>query len=170
MTLIDLTLLVILGGFVLAGFWFGLIHMAGTLVGLIVGPILAGRFYLPFAAWLDTFVDWNENLLRVIAFILLFTIVNRAIGLVVLFAEKAYKIIAVIPFMTTFNRLLGAALGLIEGVFVLGLAVYVMARYPFTAEFGAKLAASAFAVTLNTIGSILAPLLPAALRALQSVI
>ncbi|MEK9152262.1 MAG: hypothetical protein AAB692_02755, partial [Patescibacteria group bacterium] len=60
--------------------------------------------------------------------------------------------------------------GLIEGTLVLGLAVYFSAKFPVSQQFGADLAASSLAKAVNGIGSILAPLLPAALQMMQSVL
>ena len=169
MTIIDVTLLIALGGFVLAGLWFGIIHMIGSVVGLILGAFLAGRFYGQVAGLIEPFVGGNENLAKILAFIVLFILVTRLVGLLFHVIEKIFKFVAVIPFLKTFNRLLGAALGLLEGTFVVGLVVYFAAKFPISSAFGALLADSSVARALNSVGKILAPLLPAAVRIMRSI-
>jgi len=167
---VDLILLIILAGFIASGFWFGIIHMIGSLVGLVVGAWAAGHYFEAVASFGAPWIGGNMNLARIIAFFLIFVIVNRLFGIIVYLAEKVFNIIAIIPFLKTFNRLLGAAFGLIEGTLVLGLAVYFAGRFSFTTAFAAALQASQLAKSLKIIGAVLAPLLPQAVRAIQSAI
>jgi len=164
----DLTLLIGLGGFALYGLWFGIIHMVGAFAGVIVGAVAAGRLYEGVSTWISPFVGGNVNLAKIIAFVLTFILVNRIVGLVFWVIEKIFKIIAIIPFLKTFNRLLGAALGLFEGTLVLGLAVYFASRFPVSSVADALLRDSQVAQGLYPIGAMLAPLLPQAVRMLQS--
>ena len=168
MNFIDISLLALLGGFVLYGFWFGIIHMIGSLLGMVVGTIVAGRMYGPVGAWLMPFVGGNANLGRVIAFFLVFVLVSKLVGLLFWVIEKIFKFISVIPFLKTFNRLLGAGFGLLEGTLGLGLAVFFASRFPISAVSEAALQGSKVAHALLPVGSILAPLLPLAVRAAQS--
>lgn len=172
MTLIDVVLLIILAGFILAGFWFGIIHMIGSLVGLVVGAWAAGHFFEPVAQWLAPWFggDARLNLIRVLSFFVIFVLTTRLIGLLVHLADKIFKFIAIIPFLKTFNRLLGAAFGLIEGTFALGLSVYFASRFPFGPMFELMLRDSEVAKSLLRVGSILAPLLPKTVRLLQSIL
>lgn len=170
MTLLDLCLIIALGGFVLAGFWFGLVHMVGAFVGLFVGIWAAGRYEGAVAAWLAGLFGWNENLIHIVAFILIFALVTRLFGIALWVVEKVLGIFHVIPFVKTFDRLLGAALGFIEGVIAVGLFVYFAARFPWNDAFTAALAASTYAPKFLAAGSLFAALLPAAIRALKAVI
>jgi len=169
MTIVDITLLVALGGFVLAGLWFGIIHMIGSVVGLILGAFVAGRFYGQAADLLTPLTGGNVNLAKLIGFFLLFILVTRLVGLVFHLVEKVFKLVAIIPLLKTFNRLLGAAFGLIEGTFALGLIVYFAGKFPVSSSFGALLGDSQVARSLNTIGKLLAPLLPKAVQAIRSI-
>ncbi len=170
MTIIDVTLLVVLGGFVLAGFWFGLIHMLGALLGLFLGTFLASRYYEPLAQWFFSINDVNINLLRIISFLLISFIVTRIVGFAVHIADRIFRVVAVIPFMKTFNRLLGAGLGFIEGALLLGLFVYFTSRFPITPGFELMLRASEVARVFNIAGKLMSPFLPHALRIVQSVL
>jgi len=169
MNIVDFILLASLGGFVLYGFWFGLIHMIGSVAGIIVGAVAAGRLYGVTAQWFGSLSTTNPALANLLGFIVTFIIINRLVGLLFWFLDKVYKVLAVIPFMKLFNRLLGAALGAIEGVAVIGLCVYFAARFPYSTKFAADLAASALAEKFNAVGAVLAPLLPAAVRATSSI-
>lgn len=170
MNIIDISLLVALGGFVLAGFWFGFVHMVGGIVGLILGAILAGQFEGVLAAKIIGWVGGNANLAHVLAFIFIFGIATRLVGVAFWVVEKIFGIFHFIPLLKTFDRLLGAALGLLEGTIAIGLMVYFAARFPITLGFGSLLASSQFAPQFQSVGAILAPLLPLAIRVLKSVI
>ena len=45
MPIFDLVLLIVLGGFVLYGLWFGLIQSVGSLVGIALAAVIAGQWY-----------------------------------------------------------------------------------------------------------------------------
>src|SRR3989338_9330681 len=102
MTFVDITLLVLLGGFVLAGLWFGAIHMVGSLVGLILGAILSGRYYDEVGAWAAPWFGGNVGLANIVMFFVIFVLTTRLVGLLVWLANKAFNFVAVIPFLKTF--------------------------------------------------------------------
>ncbi|MFC1638972.1 CvpA family protein [Patescibacteria group bacterium] len=170
MTVIDIVLLIMLGGFTLAGLWFGVIHMIGSLIGLVIAVIVSGKLYAYVALVVAPIVGGNINVAKVLAFFGMFLIITRGIGLLVHLLEKAFKFAAIIPFLKTFEKLLGAALGLLEGTLFLGLLVYFTARFPISATFEDMLVESWMARGLNVVGSALAPLLPDAVQALRSVL
>jgi uncharacterized membrane protein required for colicin V production len=108
-------------------------------------------------------------LANLLAFFGLFILVNRLVGFLFYIIEKIFGLIAILPFLKTFNRLLGAALGLVEGTLVIGLAIYFAGRFPFSSWFETMLTGSLLARPFNTVGSVLAPLLPDAVRALRTI-
>jgi membrane protein required for colicin V production len=170
MTLFDLILLLILGGFVAYGLWFGLIHMLGVLIGTIAGAFLAARWYDDVASWLGFLFGGRENLAKVICFLILFIIINRLVGLVFWLVDKIFSFLKIIPFLSTINRLLGAVFGFLEGVLVLGLTLYLAERYPIGDWFVNYLADSRVAHYFITVGKILMPLLPEVLKQIKSMI
>ncbi len=170
MTFFDLILVISVFAFVLAGLWFGFIHALGALVGMVLSVLVAGRYYDSWGHATAGIFFGNENLARVVMFIVLMTLVNRLIGLVFWIIEKIFKIAAVVPFLKTFNALLGGLLGFFEGVIVVGGALYIAARYPISASFGTVLAASHVGIWLLHAFGLFAPLLPQAVRQIQSVI
>jgi uncharacterized membrane protein required for colicin V production len=166
---IDFFLVIAFVGFVLSGLWFGVIHMIGVVVGLFAGAIVGGLYFSSIGEILLPMVGGNENLANLLAFFGLFVIVSRLVGFIFFFLEKIFNLIAIIPFLKTFNRLLGGILGLLEGTLVLGLLVYFAGRFPFSESFAEALASSPIARAFNTLGSILAPFLPEAVRALKTI-
>lgn len=170
MTLFDLVLILILGGFVAYGLWFGLIHTLGVLIGTIAGAFLSARWYDEVAAWLGFLFGGHQNAAKVVCFLFLFVIINRLIGLLFWVVDKIFSILTIIPFLKTINRLLGAAFGFIEGVLVLGLTLYVASRFPLSDWFSTDLASSKVAHYLVTIASILKPFLPEILKQIKSII
>lgn len=168
MTQADIILMILVGGFALFGFWFGLIHTLGSLLGAVLGSLVAGHFYAPVAHWLLSFRGGNENVIKVITFILLFILASRLVGLLFMLVEKMFNILKIIPFFSLINRLAGTILGFLEGVLVIGMSLLVISKFPITTSFTTALAKSVVASWLMTGSSIIWPLLPAAFRHLQT--
>ncbi|MBU1146153.1 CvpA family protein, partial [Patescibacteria group bacterium] len=99
MILFDLILILILGGFVLYGLWFGLINTLGVLVGTIAGAFLAARWYEPVADWAGFLFGGHTNLAKVVCFLILFIIINRLVGLVFWLIDKIFSFFKIIPFL-----------------------------------------------------------------------
>lgn len=169
MALIDFILLILLGGFALFGFWFGLIHTAGALAGTVLGIYLSSRWYGGAAVWAQGKFAGDLNVWKVIVFILLFILINRLIGLLFYILEKIFNVITNLPFLKSIDRLAGAALGLLEGAVVLGGLVFISSKFPFGLE--QKLfAASVLKTYFLGIFNILMPLVPQALKAADGLI
>lgn len=162
--LMDLIVVVLLGGFVLFGLWFGFVHTLGALAGTVLGAFLAGAFYDPVASFLSGRLGWDLNLMRVVSFLVLFVLINRLIGLGFYVVEKVFRFISILPFVRTIDHILGMILGFFEGVLVIGLTLIVAERFPF-GSLVSMIASSAVAAWLMKTASILLPLLPAALKA-----
>ncbi len=170
MTFLDLILILAVFAFVLAGLWFGLVHTLGALIGTVLSVLVAGRYYDAWGKAAAGIFFGNVNLSRTIMFVVIMILVNRLIGLVFWIIEKIFKVVSVIPLMKTFNSIFGGLLGFGEGVFVVGGALYIAARYPITATFGASLSNSSVGLWLLHAFGILVPLLPEAVKQLKSVI
>ena len=121
LTILDLILILIIFTFIAFGFALGFIQTIGSLIGLVLGAWLAGQYYQIPGEWLSPIFLGNQTTANIIGFILLFTITNRAIGLLFWLINKIFNLLSLIPFVKSFNRLLGACLGLIEGTLALGI-------------------------------------------------
>lgn len=169
-TILDLILLLIIFLFIAFGFAMGLIQAIGALVGVVVGAWLAGVYYEPVGAWLEPILLGHGITARIVAFIVIFVIINRAVGLIFWIVNKVFNIISLIPFTKSINRILGALFGFLEGTLVLGLILYFVSRYEISEWFTGILTGSKIAGWLIEMAGILTPLLPDLLNQLQSVI
>jgi len=170
MSLFDIILLCIIGGFGLFGLWFGLIHTLGSLVGTALGVYLASHYYEAVADWLIRITGWGQNFSRVLIFALTFILVNRLVGLAFWIVDKILSIITRLPFISSLNRLLGLVFGVLEGVIVLGIIFYFVAKFPLGTQFMDALGKSQVVPYAVKTASILWPLLPDAIKVLQSTI
>lgn len=167
MSFIDIVLLIILGGFALFGLWFGAIHTFGALVGTIAGAFIAGHKFAAVALFFQEKLGGSLPIWKIVAFLLIFTVVNRLVGLLFYILEKIFNLLTIIPFLKTINRLAGAILGLTEGALVIGLTLHMAGVIPVASWFAEKiLAPSEVARYMLGVARILLPLLPEALRVL----
>jgi uncharacterized membrane protein required for colicin V production len=170
MSFFDLTLLILMGGFVLYGLWFGLIHALGSFVGVVAGAFVAGQFYDAVAAGLLWMFGGNVSIARVVVFFVIFVIVNRLVGFGFHLIERAYKILSILPFLSSINRLAGAVLGFLEGSFVLGGVLLLATSLPFGSMIEGALWSSQIAPYLMSVAGILIPLLPELIQQAQDTV
>ncbi|AII57447.1 colicin V production CvpA [Dehalococcoides mccartyi] len=107
MNWLDIVLLIALGAQTVSGFFTGLILNFLHLVGLIIGIILAGRFYPTVAEWLS-FIS-SPEWANIIAFLL----VLMAIWVTTTIIAKLLDTIIKPTFLNWVNRLGGAIFGLL---------------------------------------------------------
>lgn len=171
MSILDLVLIAILVVFVFSGLRKGLIRSLGHIVSIIFGAYIASHYYLNFYQWGAHWVNNQQTLGKVLAFIILFITATQLIRFGFYLIEKAFNLLAIIPGSKYINNLLGGILGLLEGALFLGLIIYVASRYAaIDGSFGDKLASSLVAPWLMKTTDLILPVLPEALKALQSLI
>ncbi|PIX61870.1 hypothetical protein CO057_02510 [Candidatus Uhrbacteria bacterium CG_4_9_14_0_2_um_filter_41_50] len=126
-TLADIFLIAIVLFFILVGLHQGFIRSLGSLVGMI-GGIAAGSFGL---AWFSQNVsDLSESPVWTITiFIIIMLICSQLIGLAFELLDRIFKILSIIPFLKSINKLLGGILGLIEAVIILSSVLYFVQNY-----------------------------------------
>lgn len=168
MTILDFILLILLFFFIFSGFWFGLVHTLGALVGTVAGVLVAGNYFERLAQAIGPIFMGNVNLAKVAAFLLIFIVVNRLVGLMFLLVDKVFKVLSVIPFLKTINRLAGAVLGFLEGAIVLGVVLILIGKFPFAQFIIPAIEASDVAKWLIHVGGILVPLLPELVKQARS--
>ena len=171
MSYFDIGLLVILISFVCNGLAKGLIKLLGQVVGLIVASYVASHSYLIFYEWGKNLVNWSEGTEKFLSFIILFVLITTIVGFAFVLIEKVFDLISIIPFTKLINRLLGGALGLLEGSLSLGLILFVAVRYAWIGGLmGKQLVDSQVAPWLIKVATIVMPFLPDTLKALKSII
>ncbi len=170
MYLFNVILIIIIIGFAMFGLWFGLIHTLGSFIGTIFGAYIASRMYGPIAVWLVHITGWHSNVANVVAFIFLFIIINRIIGLLFWFVDRLTSFFTRMPFLRSLNRLLGIILGTFEGIITVGLIIYFIQKYPLSNQIMSWINTSSIASWTQNMSAFLIPLLPKALRILQTTI
>lgn len=160
LTILDLALILALFIFIALGFSMGLIQAIGAIVGVILGAMIANDYFKDFGNFLTPFFLGNSALALTISFIIIFSIVNRLVGLIFYVVGKFFNLLSIIPFLKTFNRLLGAIFGAIEGCLVLGLLIYFLSGIQFWPWLNSTLAGSVIAPWLIYFAGILMPLIP----------
>lgn len=160
MNTIDVIIIIILALFVWKGIKLGLIEAIGGIVGLFIGAFMAGCYYDEAAEMLKGLLFGSEILSKVLGFLLVFILVNRAVALIFWIVDKVFHIIAVIPLLKTFNRLLGGIFGLLEGLIFIGIIVFFLSLVPFTGGLQSAIQKSRFANVFETIGKIADPFIP----------
>lgn len=126
MILVDVILLVLLLGFVAQGWRDGLVKTLGHLVGAVIGFVVARAWCSLVGAWLGHLIPLRQGVLQFLAFILIFLIIDRLVGLLVALLDKVFKIVAWLPIIAQVQKLIGAFFGLIEGMIAIGAAAYVI--------------------------------------------
>jgi len=171
MVLIDVVFIIILAGFTFYGIFNGLVKMLGYLIGLVVGAWVASHYYEQVYNWLSWMFFNNENLGKIIAFILILGIATKVISWAFNLIDKAINFASILPFIKSINKLAGGFFGLIEGILFLGLIVYIASRYTLIDSFVAnQLVGSQIAPYLMQGANLVTPFFPEALRVLRSLI
>lgn len=128
MAVIDIILLVILIGFFISGFSFGLIKSLGSLIGTVVGIYLATQWYEVVAQYLEPIFMGNANLARVVCFLLVMLVVDVIITIIFYIIDR---VIGWLPLIKGLNKFGGAIFGVIKGVLFLAILIYILSLFPW---------------------------------------
>ncbi|MFH1142635.1 MAG: CvpA family protein [Candidatus Uhrbacteria bacterium] len=157
---VDLILIIIIGGFVFYGAFFGFIHTLGSLIGAIIASVIASRIIDSVFEWVG-YIFGGGVWARIILFIIIFLVLTKLIGLLFTMVEKVWSIV---PLGKSLNRLLGIVFGFIEGVIVVGVIIYFAMLYLPEEGVRSALEMSAVADYLLMVAGTTAILLPDALQ------
>lgn len=170
MNVLDVIIIVVTALFALGGLWLGLFHTLGSLFGTVVGAYIASRYYEGASQWLMQTTGWGSNISRVIMFIAIFFIITRGIGVAFWFIGKVGGVLLPIPFKKALNRFLGMIVGAAEGVLTIGLVLYFIDKFPLSDRIMDSILTSTFAPSVIAFASVLIPLFPEALKALETTV
>lgn len=159
-SVIDVVILLVIFAFTIAGFIFGFIHTLGALVGTVLATFVASRVVGPVSA----LFGGGRDIAAVAIFVIVFLIISRLVGLIFWLIDRVFKVISVIPFTKSVNRILGSGLGLLEGIIVVGAVIYVASAVLPEAWFHRVVEPSILALPILEVFSIFAGLLPELLR------
>jgi len=121
MNWLDIVILVAIALATVAGLRIGIIRAALSLVGLVFGVVLAGRYYVPFSHLLDAVLQ--PSVAKVVAFIIILAAVMVAAAFLAIFLRRGASAIK----LGWADRLGGAVFGLVMGAILCGclLAIWV---------------------------------------------
>ncbi|PKL72406.1 hypothetical protein CVV26_01940 [Candidatus Kuenenbacteria bacterium HGW-Kuenenbacteria-1] len=162
MSLIDVIIIIVLLLFLIAGFRLGFIRSIGALIGFIVGIFVATFYYDVLAnLFLPLFLG-NLKIAQIISFIFILVLASSLVGFIFHIIDRVFKIVAIVPFLKTFNNFIGGIFSLIEGVLILGIILYLFGSY-----FQQFLINSTIAPILIKMAGILIPFLPEGLKCIN---
>lgn len=124
--LVDVILAVILLGFAVNGFRSGLVVALGQLCGAVAGFWIARTWSGWLGAILHGLIPGRSGIMQFIAFVTIFLLVDRLVGLLFWLADKALKILTILPFLSTIHSILGAIVGFAEGLLLIGSSSYIV--------------------------------------------
>jgi len=121
----DIIILIILGFFTFSGFKNGFIKEAGRILGMIGGFFAAHNFHDDLMPFLEIYFS-NPNILTVVSYLSVFCITLLLINTFAMILQKFFELIL----LGWLNRLLGTLLGLIKGIFVMSLIIFILEIAP----------------------------------------
>jgi uncharacterized membrane protein required for colicin V production len=126
MIIFEILAVIVIAAFVANGVKAGSIETLGRVLGAVVGFLIARSF----SSWLVGFVsmllpkDWAF----VASFLFIFLVVDTLIGMIFRLAEGILKIFTRLPILKQLNGLLGAILGFLEAIVVVGGASWLIEK------------------------------------------
>lgn len=119
MNILDIIILICLITALIQGLFKGFISQAISLISIILGVWASSRFAGLLCQWLAQYISGSEQVLRIVAFALIFIIVIIGLALLGKLLEAAIKLVM----LGWVNRLLGAVFAIIKWLLVMGLII-----------------------------------------------
>jgi membrane protein required for colicin V production len=119
MNILDAIILICLIPALVQGLRKGFISQAISIVSLVVGIWASARFANIVTAWVSQYITASEQILKVIAFVLILVAVFFALGLL----GKLLESILNFAFLGWVNKLLGVVFSLMKAFLILGLVI-----------------------------------------------
>lgn len=163
MNLVDVILILTVGGFVFFGLFFGLVHTLFSLVGSIAGLVIAAQLIGP-ASDRFGFLFGGGGFGKVVLFILIYFVIARLLGLVFWLLKTMFGWFAWIPLAGVLDKVLGAAFGLVEGILFVGVALFFAMQFLPDDAVRATLAASFIGKYLLALVAAFSVLFPQSFR------
>ncbi len=119
MNILDIIILLCLIPAIVQGIRKGLISQAISIVSIVVGIWASARFANAVTAWITQYITASEQVLKVVAFVLILVAAFIVLGLIGRLLESILNF----AMLGWVNRLLGAAFSLLKAVLILGLVI-----------------------------------------------
>jgi len=162
MNILDYILLGFILLFSIAGLRKGFLQSLGSIIGIIIGALVASRVYPLAAHWFG-----DSNTANLMAFVIIFGLIVKVVSLIFWLFGKIFQIITILPFVATFDKLLGFILGIVKAIFIGAIVMNICLKFPINYWMIEQLSGSIIAKTLFDISAIFVPLFPKALKAIK---
>lgn len=133
-TPVDILIFIILLFFTINGARKGFIKEISRIAGIVAGLILANQM----TPWLKPILaPWisNEPALHVVSYFIIFICIVFIIGIIATVLQKFFELML----LGWLNRLLGTLLGLVKGLLIVSLVIFIMEAIPQTKDTRLKL-------------------------------
>ncbi len=130
MSLVDILIWAILLIFVAKGFWKGLVREVCTLLGLIAGGWAAFRYSSFLAEAIRPLIHLPHHVAAALSFLCIFFLIGLLFFLFGHLLTAFFKVML----LGSVNRIGGALFGLLEGAFILCMALYLGTSKPMPAK------------------------------------
>ena len=124
MNLLDLLLLIPVVWLCIRGFSKGFIIELASLIGMVLGILAAWYFSGYVIDFLKGYFTLTEQVLRIIAYVVIFL----AVMLVVYLIGKAIEKVAEVVMLGWLNKLLGAIFGMAKGIVLVGIILFIFEK------------------------------------------
>jgi membrane protein required for colicin V production len=125
MSTFDSGILIVIGLSLGFSFFKGMIREIFSLLAYFTGYFCANRFNTEAAGYLKEFIS-NQTMANIVGFFLIFL----GVSIVVKLIGKMFKGLMAASGMSTFDRLVGAFLGVVKAVFFISIGVMILELFP----------------------------------------
>src|SRR5262245_11653847 len=159
MSTLDTAIVVVLVLSGALGIYWGFIRQVLSVVGLIAGLVLAGRYGGVIADWLSSYMN-SVMMTQAIGFILVLVAVSATASLLATLLRRFVGLL----FLGWLDHLIGGILGVVQGALACTTVLIVIAAFSSETWLEALMASRIAPLLLRTGGLVLLALLPAPLR------
>ncbi len=127
--IVEIVLILVILSLTARGWRQGLIETLGELVGAVIAFLVARAFSPWLAGIFVPFMPGRDGFARFIAFVIVALIVARLVGFLFGLADSLLHIITHLPLVKLAQKIIGAALGFLSGIVLVGSATYLVLFY-----------------------------------------
>lgn len=168
MTLVDWLIIGIILLFSITGYMRGLVATVVSWVGTLLAIFISFRFFKPLGDWLSNLFGWSSGPVHFIVFAIAFILLFVGVGLLFKLINRVLRIITELPVISFANRILGLLFGVVQGILVSMVLLFVMSKFPVSAYLTSATNSSILAPKLQAAIVIAKPMIPGAIQAIQS--
>lgn len=130
MSVLDIIVLIVLSLFIARGIWVGFIRQLASIIALVLGFVVAGRYYDDSVGLISPFI---EN--RQIGFLVTYGVIFIIVFVTTILIGFGFRKVAQLILLGWFDKSLGGLFGAAKGLFIsciifMGLAIFISGTSP----------------------------------------